>query len=77
MRMSDPSVNRAAEVPLRDATMLQTVKAVLWSFFGVRRRAAYEQDALRLKPVHVIFAGLIAAAVFVFVLIAVVRTVVN
>lgn len=75
--MSDPTFNQAAEAPLRDATMLQTAKAVLWSFFGVRRRAAYEQDALRLKPLHVIFAGLIAAALFVFALIAVVRAVVN
>jgi hypothetical protein len=77
MRVSDRSANQPAEVPLREATLLQTAKAVLWSFFGVRRRAAYEQDALRLKPVHVIFAGLIAAALFVLVLIAVVRMVVN
>jgi hypothetical protein len=77
MRVNDHSAKQSAEVPVRDATMLQTAKAVLWSFFGVRRRAAYEQDALRLKPLHVIFAGLIAAALFVLVLIAVVRIVVN
>jgi hypothetical protein len=75
--MSDRIVDPASEAPVRDATLLQTARAVLWSFFGVRRRAAYEQDALRLKPLHVIFAGLIGALLFVLILIAVVRAVVN
>lgn len=75
--MNDSSLDQVAAVPARDATALQTVKAVLWSFFGVRRRAAYEQDALRLKPVHVIFAGLLAAALFVFTLLVVVRVVLS
>jgi hypothetical protein len=48
---------------------------VLWSFFGVRRRSDHERDAARLNPLHVIIAGLIAAAVFVFTLIMVVRAV--
>lgn len=75
--MNDSSLDPVAEVPARDASALQTIKAVLWSFFGVRRRAAYEQDALRLKPVHVIFAGLLAAALFVFTLLVVVRMVLS
>jgi hypothetical protein len=53
------------------------MRAVLWSFFGVRKRAGYEQDAAQLNPVHVIIAGIIAAAVFVVVLLLVVRTVVS
>ena len=52
----------------------RTVRAVLWGFFGVRRRAEYEKDAARLNPVHVIVAGIIAAALFVIVLIMVART---
>ena len=59
----------------REAGFLDTVRAVLWSFFGVRRRSDYERDAARLNPVHVIIAGLIAAALFVFTLIMVVRAV--
>jgi hypothetical protein len=59
----------------REAGLLETVRAVLWSFFGVRRRSDHERDAARLNPVHVIIAGLIAAAVFVFTLIMVVRAV--
>lgn len=61
----------------RKAGFLQTMRAVLWSFFGVRKRAGYEQDATELNPVHVIIAGIIAAAVFVLVLLLVVRTVVS
>jgi hypothetical protein len=39
---------------------------VAWSFFGVRRRADYE-DVRKLNPVHVIVAGVIGAALFVLV----------
>lgn len=41
------------------------MKAVLWSFFGVRKRADYESDAASLNPVHVIVAGLIGVAIFI------------
>ena len=54
-----------------------TLRAVLWSFFGVRKKSDYEKDAARLNPVHVIVAGLIAAAVLVVTLIVIVRAVVN
>jgi hypothetical protein len=50
-------------------------KAVFWSFFGVRKGADYEADAARLKPHHVIIAGLASAAVFVLVLFAIVQLV--
>ena len=53
-----------------------TVKAVLWSFFGVRKRSAYEDDTQRLNPLHVIVAGVIAAVLFVIGLLMVVRLVV-
>lgn len=59
------------------ASFLATLKAVLWSFFGVRKKSDYEKDAAQLNPVHVIIAGLIAAAVFVAVLITIVRLVVS
>lgn len=54
----------------------QTVRAVLWSFFGVRRRSDYEQDAAQLNPVAVIIAGVMAAALFVALLLVVVNLVV-
>ena len=61
----------------RKASFVQTMKAVLWSFFGVRKRSDYERDAAQLNPVHVIIAALIGALVFVLVLIAIVKTVVR
>lgn len=54
----------------------QTVRAVLWSFFGVRRRVDYERDAVQLNPVAVIIAGVMAAALFVALLLVVVNLVV-
>jgi hypothetical protein len=53
-----------------------TMKAVFWSFFGVRRRQDYEKDAAQLNPVHVIIAGLIGAALFIAVLVFIVKMVV-
>ncbi len=59
------------------ATFLQTMKAVLWSFFGVRKQRDYERDAAQLNPVHVVIAGVIGAAIFVVVLLLIVRSVVK
>jgi len=49
--------------------------AVFWSFFGVRRRSEYEADTQRLKPQHVIAAGIVSAVVFVLVLFGIVKLV--
>lgn len=61
----------------RKASFLQTMRAVLWSFIGLRKGSEHESDMARLNPAHVIIAGLIAAAVFVTVLVLIVRTVVG
>lgn len=60
----------------RKASFGATVKAVFWSFFGVRKRSDYEKDAQQLNPVHVIIAGLIGAVIFVVTLILIVKSVV-
>jgi Protein of unknown function (DUF2970) len=49
---------------------------VFWSFFGVRRRSDFEND-VKLNPLHVIAAGFIGAALFIIVLLVVVRAVVG
>lgn len=54
-----------------------TFKAVFWSFFGVRKSRDHSADMQKLKPVHVIVAGLVAAASFVLILILIVRFVVS
>ena len=55
----------ATERPL---SFLQTVKAVAWSFVGLRKRAGYEQDVQKLNPVHVILAGIMGAGLFILAL---------
>jgi hypothetical protein len=65
-----------AETPNKGG-FLKLVKAVFWSFFGVRRRADLESDAAQLKPLHLIAAGVIGAALFIVVLLLVVRAVVH
>ncbi|WP_434108309.1 DUF2970 domain-containing protein [Paraburkholderia caffeinilytica] len=61
----------------RKSSFGQSMKAVFWSFFGVRRRRDLEADATQLNPLHVIVAALISAAIFIGVLILVVRAVVG
>ena len=41
----------------RKVRLGQTIGAVLWSFFGVRRSASHEADMAELNPVHVIAVG--------------------
>ncbi|MFT7723336.1 MAG: DUF2970 domain-containing protein [Roseateles sp.] len=61
----------------RKASLGQTLSAVAWSFFGVRRGKDHENDMARLNPVHVVIAGLLGAALFVLVLVLVVRWVIS
>jgi len=42
----------------------------------VRKNSAYEEDTQKLNPVHVIIAGMIAAALFVMTLLMLVKMVV-
>ncbi|MES2105232.1 MAG: DUF2970 domain-containing protein [Pseudomonadota bacterium] len=53
-----------------------TVRAVLWSFLGIRKGKDYEKDVEQLNPVHVIIAGIIAAILFITILILIVKSVV-
>ena len=71
--MSDDLRNAAA----RKGSFIQTLRAVGWSFFGVRRSADYAQDVAKLNPVHVIIAGIIGAALFVVLLVMLVKWVVG
>ena len=64
------------EAAARRGSFLQTMKAVGWSFFGVRRSADHESDVQRLNPVHVILAGVLGAAMFIALLVLLVRWVI-
>ncbi|MEN9760450.1 MAG: hypothetical protein RI906_276 [Pseudomonadota bacterium] len=58
------------------AGFFATLRAVAWSFFGVRARKAHEADMVSLNPIHVVIVGIALAALFVLTLIGVVRLVV-
>ena len=57
----------------RAGGMLDAAKAVLFGLLGVRRRADHE--GVRIAPLQYIVAGVVLAALFVFALIMIVRTV--
>ncbi len=65
------------EAASRPASVLQTFRAVAWSFFGVRRSADHAQDVQKLNPLHVVLAAVVSAALFVLALIFLVRWVVG
>ena len=55
------------------ATPLQIARAVFWSFFGIRKRAAYEKDAVTLTLPQVVVAGIIGALILILGLVMLVR----
>lgn len=61
----------------RKLSFAATMKAVFWSFFGVRKRKDYEADSASLNPLHVAIAGVIGALLFVGILVTIVRIVVS
>lgn len=65
--MSDTPVHR------RKGSVLETVRAVLWGFLGVRRQSDYQRDVARLNPIHLMVAGVVMALVFVLALILIVN----
>ena len=54
-------------------SLLRTVKAVAWSFVGLRSQAEFEKDTQRLNPIHVVAAGFIGVAIFIGVLLLIVN----
>jgi hypothetical protein len=72
--VSGTGLKQAAQ---RKVSFLQTMRAVAWSFFGVRKSADYEKDVSRLNPVHVVIAGVIGAVVFISLLLVLVNWVLS
>jgi hypothetical protein len=53
------------EVAQRKLSFFQTLKAVLWALFGVRKGSGYQEDIAKLNPVHIIIAGIFLTLIFV------------
>jgi hypothetical protein len=61
----------------RKGSFLRTMRAVAWSFFGVRKSADLEKDVNQLNPVHVVIAGVIGAVLFIVLLLVLVNWVLS
>ena len=61
----------------RPVSFGQTMQAVFWSFFGVRRSRDMDVDVDKLNPVHLVIGGLLGAALFVASLVLLVGWVVS
>ena len=59
--------------PPRRGSLLRTVKAVAWSFLGIRKNSEYQEDLGKVNPFHIIAVALVAVALFVVGLIALVH----
>ena len=62
---------------IKPASFLRSLRAVAWSFFGVRKSLDYERDVAELNPRHVIIAGVLAAIAFVLMLVGLVSWVLS
>jgi hypothetical protein len=60
--MTDSSRNPKQSNPLH------AMRAVMWSFFGVRSKSEYQADINRLTMAQIIVAGIIGAVLFVMTL---------
>lgn len=61
------------ELAQRKLNFFQTLKAVLWGFFGVRKGKGYQEDIASLNPVHLIIAAVLATIMFVVGLVLVAK----
>ncbi|WP_428003605.1 DUF2970 domain-containing protein [Acidovorax sp.] len=57
-------------------SLLRTIRAVAWSFIGLRKGSEYAQDVEKLNPVHIIVVGLVAVFLLVISLITLVNVIV-
>jgi len=65
------------ELSQRKLNFFQTLKAVLWGFFGVRKGKSYQEDIAKLNPVHLIIAAIIGTILFVVGLVLIAKFFIN
>jgi uncharacterized membrane protein YidH (DUF202 family) len=58
------------------SSFLDTVKAVSWSFLGIRKNSEYQKDLEKLNPLHIIAVAIVMVVVMVIGLIVLVNFVV-
>ena len=58
-------------------SFVQSMKAVMWGFLGVRKKAGLQEDVATLSFVHIIIAGVVGALIFMAILLVIVKIVVS
>ena len=66
-------MNLPNQPPRKNASFMYALKAVFWSFFGLRRKRDFDTDSVRINPVHIVIAGVIGVACFIALLLALVQ----
>ena len=61
----------------RKLNFFQTLKAIAWAMFGVRKGTGYQEDIVKLNPVHLVIAGLLFGVLFVVSLVTIVGLVLS
>jgi hypothetical protein len=61
----------------KQSSFLQSMKAVMWGFLGVRKQSGLQEDVASLSFVHIILAGILGAVIFMAALLLIVRMVVS
>ena len=72
-----PQQQRPLPPVAKSAGFGATMRAVFWSFFGVRKGRDYERDAASLNPVYVIVGALVGVLVFIGLLVIAVHVAVR
>ena len=52
-------------MPQPKTSLLRTIKAVAWSFIGIRKNSEYQNDLAKLNPLHIVLVAFVAVALLV------------
>jgi hypothetical protein len=61
----------------KKSSFMRSMKAVMWGFLGVRKKAGLQEDVASLSFVHIIIAGVVGALIFMGALLLIVKAVVS
>jgi amino acid transporter len=59
------------------SSLLHTIKAVAWSFIGIRKNSEYQNDLEKLNPLHIVLVAIVAVVLLVAGIAALVHWVVR
>ena len=61
----------------KKSSFMQSMKAVMWGFLGVRKKSGVQEEVATLSFVHIIIAGVVGALIFMGALLLIVKVVVS